>query len=146
MPAISRVTFATKNILVYLCTTSLTRWSQRWCRRWWCHSSQHNWMQMASLQLAASASGGTGTGFFRDICVDLTSQQLACTETCDGVYRTFTGCCNNLINTEYGQIIQFQNPNISQFPCRKYQHSSQEVFQHSGLSVGNTAQRGTYRL
>ena len=101
---------------------------------------------MASLQLAASASGGTGTGFFRDICVDLTSQQLACTETCDGVYRTFTGCCNNLINTEYGQIIKFYLPNISEFPCRKYQHSSQEVLQHSGLSVGNSAQRGTYRL
>ena len=110
-----------------------------------CYNSSSPWIVMKALQLNAS-SYGVDEEHFQDACFKETSEQLSCQESCVGVYRTFTGCCNNLINTEYGQIIKFYLPNISEFPCRKYQHSSQEVFQHSGLSVGNTAQRGTYRL
>ena len=84
-----------------------------WCRRW-CFKSHNNWIVMRSLQSKDKASGGSGK-FFKESCVDRTERSFACYESCEGVYRTFSGCCNNLVNTEYGQIIQFDSSNILEF-------------------------------
>ena len=64
---------------------------------------------------ALELSNGDSGGFFREACVNLTSEQFSCNVTCDGVYRTFDGCCNNLINTEYGQIMKFYLSNVLEF-------------------------------
>ena len=70
----------------------------------------HNFMIMRALQLTAdqaapadSKKGSRTFGFFRDICVSLSAPQAACTETCDGKFRTFSGCCNNLVKPQYGE-------------------------------------------
>ena len=41
-----------------------------------------------------------------DICLNENRKKFSCdTESCDGVYRSYTGCCNNIYtNTEHGQI------------------------------------------
>ena len=74
------------------------------CRRG-CYQSHHNWFLMKSLQIKNKANGGSGE-FFKESCANLTSKSLSCSETCEGVYRTFSGCCNNLVNTEYGQAVK----------------------------------------
>ena len=66
----------------------------------------HNFMIMKALQVTAeqsASSGGRSFNFFRDICLSLSAPQTACTEACDGKFRTFTGCCNNLVNPQYGE-------------------------------------------
>ena len=80
------------------------------CRRG-CYQSHHNWYMMRSLVEKIKENGGSGK-FFKESCVNLTSESLSCSETCDGVYRTFSGCCNNLVNTEYGQDVKCNYVNL----------------------------------
>ena len=79
-----------------------------------CYNSSSPWHVMKSLQFNAS-SKGVDREHFQEACFKETSEQHSCSESCDGVYRSFTGCCNNLVNTEYGQIIQFDSSNILEF-------------------------------
>ena len=72
------------------------------CRRG-CGSGQGNWYIWKSLHLTARPAGDTAA--LEEACVDLDSEQSSCSESCDGDYRTFTGCCNNLLNTEHGQVV-----------------------------------------
>ena len=76
-----------------------------------CYNSSSPWHVMKSLQLNSSNYGVDG-GHFQEACFNETSEQHSCSESCDGVYRSFTGCCNNLVNTEYGLIREFHNLNF----------------------------------
>ena len=129
----------------------------RWFCRRWCYQSHHNWFLMKSLQIKNKANGGSGE-FFKESCVNLTSKSLSCSESCEGVYRTFSGCCNNLVNTEYGQAVKCQyvnKPFPSPFPdfaealwiyqynyCRKNKCPFTKVTPNS-LWARKFAQRGT---
>ena len=81
-----------------------TKAGRGFCRRG-CYKSDSNWYLMKSLQIKYKANGGSGK-LFKESCVNLTSESLSCSESCEGVYRTFSGCCNNLVNTEYGQAVK----------------------------------------
>ena len=94
-----------------------TKAGRGFCRRG-CYKSHSNWYLMKSLQIKYKANGGSGK-LFKESCVNLTSESLSCSESCEGVYRTFSGCCNNLVNTEYGQAVKCQyvnKPFPSPFP------------------------------
>ena len=67
-------------------------------------------MVMKSLQLEAETKGENGD-FFKERCVNTTNDIYddSCPESCDGVYRTFDGCCNNLVNKQYGQTVKFNH-------------------------------------
>ena len=75
-------------------------------------SLAHNFMIMRSLQITAEQSSAPADSrtaarsfsFFRDICVSLSATQSDCSESCDGKFRTVTGCCNNLVHPQYGEI------------------------------------------
>ena len=80
----------------------------RWCRYGiYCYgNSHHNWFLAKSLHLEASKvqAQSDSAGFFMQVCVNENNKKFSCkNETCGGVYRTPTGCCNNLINLNYGQ-------------------------------------------
>ena len=72
-----------------------------------CKNSGDNFIQLytivTSLQQEAEANGQNGD-FFKEKCVNTTNDIFSCSEPCDGDYRTFNGCCNKLINKQYGQI------------------------------------------
>merc|ERR550532_3514694 len=59
-----------------------------------CDNSPYQWISMRSLQLNSSNTGNID--FFKEKCFNQTVEESSCRESCDGVYRTFTGCCNNL--------------------------------------------------
>ena len=102
-------------------------------------------MVMRSLQLEAEANGQNGD-FFKERCVNITNDMYSCRpESCDGVYRTFSGCCNNLIHKQYGQIVKVDDENIVLSCHRKGQCSPKEV-PPSSLPVRNSAQGGTGQL
>ena len=68
----------------------------------------HNFMIELALETAANLTvenrASSYPGFFRDVCISLSSQVSACTEPCEDLrYRSFTGCCNNLDNPEFGE-------------------------------------------
>ena len=70
----------------------------------------HNYMIELALEVAANQTvenrASSYPGFFRDVCLSLSSQVSACPEACEDLrYRTFTGCCNNLDNPEFGEDI-----------------------------------------
>ena len=70
-------------------------------------NSQHNWFMAKSLNLGVTKNSDLYTGgFFMDICLNENRKKFSCdTKSCDGVYRSYTGCCNNIYtNTEHGQI------------------------------------------
>ena len=77
-----------------------------------CYNASSPWHVKKKLQLRTSAKDG---GHFQEACFKETLEQHSCSESCDGVYRSFTGCCNNLVNTEYGQIIKFESSNVLEF-------------------------------
>ena len=77
-----------------------------------CYKTSSPWHVMKKLQLNTSTTNG---GHFLEACFNETSEQYSCLESCDGVYRSFTGCCNNLDNKEYGQIIKFDSSNVLEF-------------------------------
>ena len=92
---------------------------------------------MKSLQLEAEANGDNGD-FFKERCVNTTNDIYSCPESCDGDYRSYNGCCNNMVNKQYGEIVKFDYNN--RLSCyRKGQCSSEEV-PLSCLPVGNSAQ------
>ena len=76
-----------------------------------CYNSSSPWHVMKSLQSNAS-NYGVDREHFLEACFKETSEQHSCSESCDGVYRSFTGCCNNLDNTEYGLIREFDKLNF----------------------------------
>ena len=88
--------------------------SRGWCiYGFFCWNTGSNWMVMRSLQLEAEANGDNGD-FFKERCVSITNDMYSCRpESCDGDYRTFSGCCNNLINKQYGQIVKVDHNNSS---------------------------------
>ena len=64
----------------------------------------HNFMIMTALQQTAAArTGEEDGGHFSERCQELSS--VACTESSDGRFRTFSGCGNNLDNPQYGEIL-----------------------------------------
>ena len=70
----------------------------------------HNYMIELALEVAANQTvenrASSNPGFFREVCLSLSSQVSACPEACEDLrYRTFTGCCNNLDNPEFGEDI-----------------------------------------
>ena len=94
----------------------------------------HNYMIKLSLEMAADQAvenrASSYPGFFRDICLSLSSQVSACTEPCEDLrYRTFTGCCNNLNNPEFGGETNGPPPplDIIFYNDRKHQYSHEEV-------------------
>ena len=76
-----------------------------------CYKTSNPWHVKKSLQLNAKSNSLAGKHFM-EACFNETSKQYSCSEKCDGVYRSFTGCCNNLVNTEYGLIREFHNLNF----------------------------------
>ena len=87
--------------------------SRGWCKYgFFCFNTGSNWMIMRSLKLKAEAYGDNGD-FFKENCVNTTNAIYSCPESCDGVYRTYSGCCNNLINKQYGQIVKVDHNNSS---------------------------------
>ena len=67
---------------------------------------------MKSLQLEAEANGDNGD-FFKERCVNTTNTIYSCSESCEGDYRSYNGCCNNKINKQYGEIVKFDYNNRS---------------------------------
>ena len=69
----------------------------------------HNYMMALALELAAGQAvenRASTQSFFRDVCMSLSSHVSPCSEPCEELrYRTFTGCCNNLQNPEFGEEI-----------------------------------------
>ena len=65
----------------------------------------NDWKITKSIQLELEACGDNGD-FFKERCFNEINQRYSCPESCVGVYRTFSGCCNNLINKQYGQIVK----------------------------------------
>ena len=63
----------------------------------------HNFMIMTALQQTAAARTGEDGGHFSERCQELSS--VACTESSDGRFRTFSGCGNNIYNPQYGEIL-----------------------------------------
>ena len=117
-----------------------------WCiYGFFCKKFDYNWMLMKSLQLTAEA--GHKEDFFKDTCVNKTNDIYSCSEPCDGVYRTFSGCCNNLINKQYGQIVKFEHQKYSlKISYRKGECSPKEVSPFSLPFKQNSAQGGTGQL
>ena len=110
-----------------------------------CYKTSNPWHVKKSLQLNAKSNSLAGKHFM-EACFNETSKQYSCSEKCDGVYRSFTGCCNNLVNTEYGQISDHR---VQSFECswvlfhyRKNKQSTVEA-PPSSLWVRDSAQRGT---
>ena len=88
------------NIHIYSCNGTIQ-----------CYNSSSPWHVMKSLQLNADSNGVDGE-HFQEVCFKETSEQHSCLESCDGVYRSFTGCCNNLDNPEHGLIREFDDLNV----------------------------------
>ena len=68
----------------------------------------HNYMIELSLEVAANLTvenrANSYGSFFREVCLNLSSEVSPCTEPCEDLrYRSFTGCCNNLDNPEFGE-------------------------------------------
>ena len=68
----------------------------------------HNYMIKLSLEVAADQTVenrySSSSNFFRNVCISLSSEVSACSEPCQDLrYRTFSGCCNNLGNPEFGE-------------------------------------------
>ena len=88
----------------------------------------HNYMMELSLEVAAGLTAENRASgypnFFRDVCISLSSELSACTEPCEDLrYRTFTGCCNNLDNPEFGEKIIIPPPPLANmfYTDRKHQ-------------------------
>ena len=110
-----------------------------------CYKTASHWHVKKTLQLSAK-SNSLAEKHFLEACFNETSKQHSCSKKCDGVYRSFTGCCNNLVNTEYGQISDHR---VQSFECswvlfhyRKNKQSTVEA-PPSSLWVRDSAQRGT---
>ena len=87
--------------------------SRKWCKLGiFCWNTGSNWIVMKSLQLEAEANGDNGD-FFKEKCVNTTKDIYSCPESCDGDYRSYNGCCNNMVNKQYGEIVKFDHNNRS---------------------------------
>ena len=95
----------------------------------------HNYMIKLSLEMAADhtvENTASSPGLFHNVCISLSSQLSACTESCGDLrYRSFTGCCNNLDNPEFGEEIIVPPPPLANkfYTGREHQHSHEEISQ-----------------
>ena len=98
----------------------------------------HNYMIELALEVAANQTvenRDSAPGFFRDVCLSLSSEVSSCAEPCGDLrYRTFTGCCNNLDNPELGEEIDVSPPLLNNmfYPDRKHQYCPEKT-SHSGV-------------
>ena len=109
----------------------------------------HNYMIKLALEVAANQAeesrASSEPGFFRDVCLNLSSELSACSEPCEELrYRTFTGCCNNLDNPDFGNFVNFYFSIMFKYD-RKHQHSLEEIT-HPGVRERDSAKRRTGQL